>query len=129
MSVRPCLHHIALGTHDVAALGAFYCRLLETSELRRHWDAHGGLRSIWLDLSGTILMIERAEPNAARPRVEGVGMGPFLLAFKANAAERRAFGLRAEALGASIETESRYTSYLRDPDGNRIAVSEYEAPS
>ncbi len=122
----PSLHHVAVGTHDVPALAAFYCRLLETEEARRHFDSHGALRSIWLDLAGTLLMIERAEPSAGRPRVSGVGLGAFLLAFRANAAERRAFEARAEALGAPIEARSEYTSYLRDPDGNRIAVSEYE---
>ncbi|HVY28296.1 MAG TPA: VOC family protein [Polyangiaceae bacterium] len=126
MSARPSLHHIAVGTRDVPALAAFYCRLLETEQARRHVDEQGALRSVWLDLSGTLLMIERAEPSAERPRVSGVGLGAFLLAFRASAADRRALELRAEALGATIETRSDYTSYFRDPDGNRIAVSEYE---
>jgi catechol 2,3-dioxygenase-like lactoylglutathione lyase family enzyme len=126
VSARPSLHHIAVGTRDVPALAAFYCRLLETEEARRHVDERGALRSIWLDLSGTLLMIERAEPGAERPRASGVGLGAFLLAFRAGAADRRAFEARAEALGATIEARSDYTSYFRDPDGNRIAVSEYE---
>jgi catechol 2,3-dioxygenase-like lactoylglutathione lyase family enzyme len=129
MSVLPSLHHIAVGTRDVAALSAFYCSWLEIRELRRHLDAQGELRSIWLNLSGTILMIERAEPRATRPPVSGVGLGPFLLAFRANSAERRALVARAAALGVEVEAEGEYTSYLRDPDGNRIAVSEYEVPS
>jgi hypothetical protein len=52
-----------------------------------------------------------------------------LLAFRANSAERRALVARAAALGVEVEAEGEYTSYLRDPDGNRIAVSEYEVPS
>lgn len=127
MKVRPALHHVAVGTHDVAALAAFYRALLEIEEARRHFDEAGSLRSIWLDLSGTLLMIERAEPNAAaRPREKGVALGAFLLAFRADTDGRRAFEARAEALGAAIEARSAYTSYLRDPDGNRIAVSVYE---
>lgn len=123
----PSLHHVALGTRDVAALGAFYCALLRTQEARRHHDDSGALRSIWLDLAGTLLMIERVEPAAvARQPVEGVGLGAFLLAFRATADEREAFEARARALGAEVESRSAYTSYLRDPDGNRIAVSEYE---
>lgn len=122
----PSLHHVAVGTRDVEALASFYCQLLQTSEQRRHVDDAGRLRSIWLDLAGTLLMIERAEASAVRPRVDGVGLGAFLLAFRASAAGRSAFEARANALGAAVEARSAYTSYLRDPDGNRIAVSEYE---
>ncbi len=122
----PSLHHVALGSRDVAALASFYCELLAGSERRRHWDDAGALRSVWLDLSGVLLMIERADEQAERPRVERVGLGAFLLAFKADSAGRRDFEARAARLGAEVESRSAYTSYLRDPDGNRIAVSEYE---
>ena len=122
----PSLHHVAVGTRDVEALAGFYARLLQTAERKRHTDA-AGLRSIWLDLSGTLLMIERADAACPPPaRSEGVGLGAFLLAFRADASSRRAFEQRAHELGAAIESRSAFTSYLRDPDGNRIAVSEYE---
>jgi glyoxylase I family protein len=123
---RPSLHHVALGTRDVEALARFYARLLETAEIKRQSDAHG-LRSIWLDLSGTLLMIERSEREPIPG--EGVGLGAFLLAFRANARDRGAFEARARELGATVESRSQFTSYLRDPDGNRIAVSEYEVAS
>jgi glyoxylase I family protein len=124
---KPSLHHVALGSRDVERLAHFYCRLLGTSEARRHLDDRGALRSVWLDLSGTWLMIERAAPEAVeRPPEPGVGLGAFLLAFRATAGERSAFEARATELGATVEARSAYTSYLRDPDGNRVAVSEYE---
>ena len=122
----PLLHHVAVGAHDVERLATFYRRLLSLDERTRHWDDAGVLRSIWLDLSGTLLMIERAAPGLERPRVEGVGLGPFLLAFRADAAGRATFEARAAELGAAIESRSPYTSYFRDPDGNRLAISEYE---
>jgi hypothetical protein len=56
----------------------------------------------------------------------GVALGAFLLAFRADADGRRAFEQRAQELGSEIESRSEFTSYLRDPDGNRIAFSEYE---
>lgn len=71
-------------------------------------------------------MIERAEAEFAPPGVVGVGLGAFLVAFRADAAGRRAFEIRAAELGAEVESRSAFTSYLRDPEGNRIAVSEYE---
>jgi len=125
-SGAPSLHHVAVGARDVAALAEFYGRLLQQEERRRHLDEAGALRSVWFDLSGVLLMIERAEATLSRPAVQGVGLGAFLLAFRADAAGRRAFEVRAAALGAEVESRSAYTSYLRDPDGNRIAVSEYE---
>lgn len=125
-SSAPSLHHVALGTRDVAALARFYCSLLQTGEARRHLDEAGALRAVWLDLSGTLLMLERADVAAERGPVSGVGLGAFLLAFRADAGGRRAFEARAAALGAEVESRSAFTSYLRDPDGNRIAVSEYE---
>ncbi|RYZ08550.1 MAG: VOC family protein [Myxococcales bacterium] len=125
--MTPSLHHVALGSRDVEALASFYCTLLQTSERQRHLDEAGGLRSIWLDLSGVLLMIELAPRGAERSRVEGVGLGAFLLAFRASGKERQAFEERAARLGAEVEHRSSFTSYLRDPDGNRIAVSEYES--
>lgn len=126
----PSLHHVAVGTRRVEDLARFYCRLLSSSEQRRQLDEQGELRAIWLNLSGTILMIERAAADAVeRPPVAGVGLGAFLLAFRADAAGRAAFEARARELGAIVESRSAYTSYLRDPDGNRIAVSEFEVES
>jgi catechol 2,3-dioxygenase-like lactoylglutathione lyase family enzyme len=125
-NAAPSLHHVAVGTRDVEALARFYQHLLQTPERRRQSDA-AGLRSIWLDLSGTLLMIERSE--AATAPVEGVGLGAFLLAFRADAAGRREFEQRARELGVNVESRSPFTSYLRDLDGNRIAVSEYEVGS
>jgi glyoxylase I family protein len=124
--VTPCLHHVALGSRDVAALATFYTSLLQISERKRHLDERGELRSVWLDLSGVLLMIERADASAERSRVEGVGLGAFLLAFRADGPGRRLLEERAARLGAAIESRSPYTSYLRDPEGNRLAVSEYE---
>ncbi len=120
---RPSLHHVAVGTRDVEALASFYARLLQTNEIKRQRDAQG-LRSIWLELSGTLLMIERSESPSSR--VDGVGNGAFLLAFRADASGRGAFEDRARELGATVESRPQFTSYLRDLDGNRIAVSEYE---
>ena len=124
-SGAPSLHHVAVGTRDVARLADYYAQLLRVPERKRHTDA-AGLRSIWFDLSGTLLMIERSESSAPREPVTGVGLGAFLLAFRADADGRRAFEARAQELGSEIESRSEFTSYVRDPDGNRIAFSQYE---
>jgi glyoxylase I family protein len=125
--VRLCavsvLHHLALGTRDVARLARFYIDVLELREVTRHLHADGSLRSVWLDLGGSLLMIE---PTDEPPRsVVGVGSGPFLLAVAVLAEERQAFEARLERAGSVVESRSEFSSYARDPDGNRIALSVY----
>jgi catechol 2,3-dioxygenase-like lactoylglutathione lyase family enzyme len=121
------LHHLALGARDVSMVAAWYARVFELPEIARHHYDDGELRSVWLDLRGTVLMVEHTE-EAIRTdagRVDGVGAGPFLLAFEIDASERGAFEERLEAEGATIEDRTSYTSYTRDPEGNRVAVSCY----
>jgi catechol 2,3-dioxygenase-like lactoylglutathione lyase family enzyme len=117
------LHHLALGSADVGRLARFYRELFGLPELARHLDLEGELRSIWLDLGSAVLMLERtAEPER---RVEGVGSGLFLLAFRVTREARAALERELEARGHAIESRTAYTSYSRDPDGNRIAISHY----
>jgi glyoxylase I family protein len=44
-------------------------------------------------------------------------------------AERPELEARVEALGASVESRSEHSSYLRDPEGNRVALSHYPLPT
>ncbi len=118
------LHHVALGAHDVEALAAFYRQAFDLLEVARHDDARGGLRSVWLGLGrDVVLMIERTAES--RAPVHGVGAGPFLLAFSVPASELPNRERVLEALGAAIESRSEFSSYARDPEGNRVAVSTY----
>ena len=117
------LHHIALGTADVSRLTHFYCDVLELPERTRHYSDDGALRSVWLELGGGLLMIEHS--LHVRPRVDGVGAGWFLIAFDVNEREQSALEQRLLAHGTAIEERTEWTSYARDPDGNRIAFSRY----
>ncbi|MBN2195689.1 MAG: VOC family protein [Polyangiaceae bacterium] len=117
------LHHLALGAADVERVAAFYREVFRLHERTRYHTEAGLLRSIWLDLGNVILMIERSAE--APRRVDGVGRGPFLLAFRIEAAERDAWEARMAAAGAAIEARTLHTSYARDPEGNRVAVSAF----
>jgi glyoxylase I family protein len=121
------LHHLAIGSGDVERLAAFYRDLVGLRELARHHGTDGNLRSIWLDLGGAILMIERTDKPART--VHGIDTGPFLLAFRVSAAERQGIEEALEASGHRIESRSPFTSYARDVDGNRVAFSHYPEPS
>lgn len=117
------LHHVALGTRGVERLANFYREVLDLREVTRHLHADGTLRSIWLDLGGAVLMIEST--SEAPRAVSGMGAGLFLLAFSIQPEQRADLEVRLLEAGCAVESRSEWTSYARDPDGNRIAVSAY----
>jgi catechol 2,3-dioxygenase-like lactoylglutathione lyase family enzyme len=117
------LHHLALGTRAVERLARFYREVLELPEVTRHLHADGTVRSVWLDLGGPVMMIEHTDQ--APRAVIGVAAGPFLVAFSVRPEQREELERRLVAAGSGIESRSEWTSYARDPDGNRIALSAY----
>ena len=120
------LHHVALGALDVERVAAFYRDLLGLPEVARHHWPDGSLRSVWLELGGPVLMIERTEEE---PRlVAGIGAGPFLLALALAPVECAACERTLAAAGVSVEHRTIHTLYFRDPERNRVAVSSYPAP-
>jgi catechol 2,3-dioxygenase-like lactoylglutathione lyase family enzyme len=121
------LHHLALGSADVARLAAFYREVFALREVARHEDDDGRVRSIWLEVGDALLMIERSA--ASRDRVVGIGAGLFLLALRVDVRERRRLEAELAARGHAIEERTAYTSYTRDPDGNRVAFSHHPEPS
>jgi catechol 2,3-dioxygenase-like lactoylglutathione lyase family enzyme len=122
------LHHVALGARDVDGVAAFYRDVFELPEVARHRTTDGALRSVWLELGGgAVLMVERTE--AELRSVEGVGSGPFLLAFRIREDERSLWEQRLAGASAPVENRTEKTSYARDPEGNRVAVSFYSLPT
>ena len=117
------LHHLALGTRDVESIARFYRDVLELRELTRHEHTDGSLRSVWLDLGGALLMIESSDESPRR--VAGVGAGPFLIAIAVSREEQSRLEGKLASVGSVIESRTQWTSYARDPDGNRIALSAY----
>lgn len=119
MSYAPVLHHLALGADNVESLAAFYRDRIGLPEVERHLYDHGGLRSIWLRLSeGSVLMVEPAMQG--RREVPHHSSGLFLLAFSMPV-ERR-IKLEEEL---QVDDRTGHTSYFRDPEGNRFAISDY----
>ena len=120
------LHHLALGARDLERVAAFYRDLLGLCEVSRHHEPGRGLRSIWLDLGGPVLMIERTEDPARL--VQGVGACPFLLALAATLPDRVALERSLAMSGVPVEARTEHTIYFRDPEGNRVALSSYPLP-
>jgi catechol-2,3-dioxygenase len=102
-------------TRDLARLERFYVEALGLPILRR--DEPRG--SVWLDASGAIVMLERAD--AGEPAV--MEATNELVAFAID--DKEAWRSRLEGMGIRIEGETTHTLYFRDPDGRRVAVSNW----
>ena len=113
MSLR--IHHVALRARDPGVTERFYVAVLGLRVVARH-DARG---SVWLDASGTVVMVERAEdgePSVPHGTRE-------LVAFAVD--DLPTWRLRLAEAGVVIEAETPHTLYVRDPDGRRVGLSTY----
>ncbi|MHB8810524.1 MAG: VOC family protein, partial [Desulfobulbaceae bacterium] len=59
--MHPTLHHIALKVRNLERCEQFYTVVLGLRIMQRHREPDGSLRSVWFDLGGVILMVERCE--------------------------------------------------------------------
>jgi glyoxylase I family protein len=110
------IHHVALRTHDLPRLRAFYVEVLGLAVLEEEAD-----RSVWLDAEGTIVMLERAADS--EPAVP-VGSRD-LVAFSVEPGDKGSFETKLTSRGVAIEARTDFTLYFRDPDGRRVGVSHY----
>jgi catechol 2,3-dioxygenase-like lactoylglutathione lyase family enzyme len=111
------IHHLALRVADLERSRAFYADLLELAVRRRGEDAEE-LRSIWLDAGPVVLMLERE----LRGKGAAAGSG-HLLALAAT--DLGGWEERLRAAGVVVEDRTEHTLYFRDPDGHRVALSDF----
>jgi glyoxylase I family protein len=115
------IHHVAIQVLDVEKVAAFYRDVLELPERARHFRDDGSLRSIWIEASsdGSFLAIEEL-----RPGTRGT-LGHSLVALRIPRADRAAWLTHLAKHGVPIEKQSRWTVYLKDPEGNVIGLSHH----
>lgn len=121
---------MAVKASDVARMADFYRVVLGLPELRRNHD-EGGLRSVWLDAAGAILMIERSEAGGPRPEAAAFESDPpglFLFALRIAPREHRDWANRLADHEVEIVRRTPHTLYVRDPEGNRVGLSSYPEP-
>jgi catechol 2,3-dioxygenase-like lactoylglutathione lyase family enzyme len=123
------IHHVALRCSDLGRCEAFYREALGLPVLRR-WPADGGGdRSVWLSAGGGFLALERADPGQAPAGTaepfEAAPCGWQVVALAIRPADRAAWKARLHALGVNVERESPWSIFLRDPEGNRVALSHW----
>jgi glyoxylase I family protein len=121
-------HHVAIQARDVERVTAFYRDLLGFPELKRHQREDGTLRSIWVGVpGGAFLAIEAVEgtPPLQDAPFRHPEPGLLMLVFRI---PREARGGVVETLareGVRLEHETRWTLYVRDPEGNRVGLSHH----
>lgn len=129
-------HHMALKVYDLKRCGDFYATVLGLPLIKHQLDGNEEIRSVWFDLEGVILMLERCEDSAERqvaghegPHADGrEEKGRHLLALSIPASSRSFWKEKLHREGVTILRESPYSIYFRDPENNNLALSHYPEP-
>jgi glyoxylase I family protein len=114
------LHHVVIPARDVAALAAFYENALGWKEHVRHHDQQGKIRSIWFLLGEVRVMLESCSGTDESLECPG-----GFIAYRIAPFDRSEWEQRLARVGCRVETRTPYTSYFRDPEGNRFGLSHY----
>jgi catechol 2,3-dioxygenase-like lactoylglutathione lyase family enzyme len=118
-------HHLAVQCADLERCERFYREVLGLEVLRRWPRAEGGDRSVWLRVGEGFLALERADglPETGPWRDGRAGL--HLVALRIPRADRPGWEARLAARGAEVVHRTRWTVYVRDPEGNRVGLSHY----
>jgi catechol 2,3-dioxygenase-like lactoylglutathione lyase family enzyme len=119
-------HHLAIQCVELERCERFYRDVLGLPVMQRGAGADGRERSVWLGLEGGgFLALERtgglAEP---RPWIDGRS-GLHLISLRIRAEERAAWEAKLASAGVEVVHRTRWTLYLRDPEGNRVGLSHH----
>lgn len=130
--MNPKPHHIALKVRDPAGCEQFYTGVLDLRVMQRHRDRNGSIRSVWFDLGGVILMLERCEAVYQEGK-KGASLDPaaagwHLLALTIAPESRAQWQERLRCAGVRITGETAFSIYFCDPENNRLALSHYPEP-
>jgi catechol 2,3-dioxygenase-like lactoylglutathione lyase family enzyme len=122
-------HHLAIQVKDLKASERFYVEVLGLPVLKRwpHEDGRQGERSVWLGVGAgeEFLALEACETERPPTPFRDPHGGLHLLALRIKPEERTRWETRLSQLGVEIVHRSRWTLYVRDPEGNRIGLSHF----
>jgi glyoxylase I family protein len=111
------IHHLALRSDRIADLHAFYTNTLGLQTLRGFENGQ-----YWLAAGDTVLMLEAR--SSGEPALDQTSME--LIAFRIEPSALPAMRARLTNANVTIEAETTFTLYVRDPDGRRIGISTYD---
>ena len=117
---------LAIQVKALEDVAGFYREVLGLPEIERHHGDDGRLRSIWLDVAGGFLALERVEvAPSPDPGFRDGRPGIFLVALRIARADRARIRAELDRRGIPLVHETRWTMYVRDPEGNRVALSDH----
>jgi glyoxylase I family protein len=126
-------HHLAIQVRDLPRCERFYTETLGLRVLRR-WpsaDGDGVDRSVWMTTdegdAPSFIALERIAdgPTATEDAARAKRPGLHLIALRIERAARATWEQRLAVAGAPVESRTAFTLYVRDPEGNRIALSHW----
>ncbi len=124
------LHHVALQVRSLGPMVAFYGEVLGLPVLAEHRGEDGKLRSVWMALPGAFLALETVTGAPVEPApFRNQAPGWFLVALRIAAKDRERVRTELERARVAVEHETRWTLYVRDPEGNRVALSHHPQPA
>ena len=126
-------HHLAIQVKDLEAAERFYVDVLGLTVVRR-WpfeDGRPGERSVWLSVGAgeEFLALEACDAERPATPFRDPHGGLHLAALRIQVSERRAWEQRLKRCGVEIVHATRWTLYVRDPEGNRVGLSHFPHPA
>jgi glyoxylase I family protein len=119
-------HHLAIQVRNIERVTAFYREVLGFPELARHHLPDGSLRSVWVGVpGGGFLALEAVTGEPEPGPFQSDRPGLLLVAFRIPRAERARTMEAFARAGVPLERETKWTVYVRDPEGNRVALSHH----
>jgi protein-L-isoaspartate(D-aspartate) O-methyltransferase len=117
-------HHLAIQVRDLAASEQFYSGMLGLRVVQRWpWDdGRPGERALWLQLGDMFVALESCTEPSRKSDFKDPHAGLHLFAMRIPPGERATW---EEKLGDRLVHRSKWTLYIRDPDGNRIGLSHH----
>lgn len=121
------LNHLAVVVSDLDRSESFYRDVLGLAVVEKHDDERGRHRSTWVALDETTFMaIERA--SAGTPKRSDEAPGFHCVALDIRRDDRGRWLEHLGAHGIPIARRTRFTIYVRDPDGVLVGLSHYPHP-
>jgi len=122
-------HHLAIQVKNLSEAERFYVEVLGLKVLRR-WpfeDGRPGERSIWLSVGAgdEFLALEACDADRPPTPFRDPHGGLHLLALRIEPKDRQAWEQRLARSNVEIVHRTKWTLYVRDPEGNRLGLSHF----